>query len=62
MPPGVPTAVVEAGTTTGWSSLLGRHVVAIGIDHYGASAPGEVLAEKFGFTANAIKTKLSAAV
>jgi transketolase len=61
MPKGVPTAVVEAGTTTGWSTLLDRHVHAIGIDHYGASAPGEVLAEKFGFTASAIKTKLSAA-
>lgn len=60
LPKGVKTAVVEAGTTTGWSSLLGREVFAIGIDHYGASAPGEVLAEKFGFTATAIHSKLKA--
>jgi transketolase len=53
-------AVVEAGTTIGWSSLLGRDVLAIGIDHYGASAPGEVLAEKFGFTPAAVKSRLAA--
>jgi transketolase len=60
IPHGVRTAVIEAGTTKGWSSLLDREVVAVGIDHYGASAPGEVLAEKFGFTPAAVKAKLSA--
>jgi len=59
LPAGVKTAAVEAGTTLGWSDLLGRHVKTIGIDHYGASAPGEVLAEKFGFTGKAVKEKLS---
>jgi transketolase len=60
LPKGVPTVVVEAGTTIGWSNLLARDVLAIGIDHYGASAPGEVLCEKFGFTGKAIKEKISA--
>ena len=60
LPKNVPTAVVEAGTTIGWSNLLGRALLAIGIDHYGASAPGEVLCEKFGFTAKAVKEKISA--
>jgi transketolase len=58
LPHGVPTVAVEAGTTTGWSNLLGRDLLAIGIDHYGASAPGEVLCEKFGFTGGAIKRKI----
>jgi transketolase len=58
LPHGVKTAVVEAGTTVGWSTLLDRQVLAIGIDRYGASAPGEVLAEKFGFTPQAIKARL----
>jgi len=62
LPRGVKTAVVEAGTTIGWSSLLERELLNIGIDHYGASAPGEVLAEKFGFTSAAIKAKLAAHV
>ncbi len=60
LPAGAKTAAVEAGTTFGWSDLLGRHVKTVGIDHYGASAPGEVLAEKFGFTGKSVKEKLSA--
>ncbi len=59
-PTGVKTAVVEAGSTLGWKSILGADVLAIGIDHYGASAPGELLAEKFGFTGKAVKEKVSA--
>jgi len=58
LPRGIKTAVVEAGTTIGWSSLLGRDVLAIGIDHYGASAPGEILADKFGFTPEKVSEKL----
>jgi transketolase len=60
LPKNVPTVVVEAGTTIGWGNLLGRDLLAIGIDHYGASAPGEVLCEKFGFTGKAVKEKITA--
>ena len=42
---------IEAGATLGWERYA-DHVV--GIDHFGASAPAEVLAEKFGFTVPAI--------
>ena len=42
---------VEAGTTFGWSRFAGHQH---GIDHYGASAPGKLLAEKFGFTPAAV--------
>lgn len=59
-PAGARIAVVEAGVTLGWSSILGREALAIGIDHYGASAPGELLAEKFGFTSQAIKERIAA--
>lgn len=45
---------VEAGSTFGWAGLLGDKGRAIGIDHYGASAPGGLLFEKFGITAGAI--------
>lgn len=58
LPSNVKTVVVEAGTTIGWGSLLDRRVETIGIDHYGASAPGDVLAEKFGFTAEAVEAKI----
>lgn len=43
--------VCEAGHSAGLARLLGNDGIAIGIDHYGASAPAETLAEKFGFTA-----------
>jgi transketolase len=60
LPRDVKTVVIEAGTTIGWGSLLDRRVEAIGIDHYGASAPGDVLAEKFGFTPTAVEAKIRA--
>jgi transketolase len=42
---------VEAGSTMGWEKWVGSEGKIIGIDHFGASAPAEVLTEKFGFTA-----------
>ncbi len=57
-PTGAKTVVVEAGSTVGWSSLIPNNPLVVGIDHYGASAPGELLAEKFGFTAAAIKARI----
>ncbi len=48
---------VEAGCTSGWERFA-DHVV--GIDHFGASAPAEVLAEKFGFTVESVLAKWAA--
>jgi transketolase len=42
---------IEAGATLGWERFA-DHVH--GIDHFGASAPAEILAEKFGFTIDAV--------
>ncbi len=42
---------VEAGVTLGWHRWIGDAGIAIGIDRYGASAPGETNMEKLGFTA-----------
>lgn len=51
LPPEVLARVsVEAGSTFGWRQYLGAHGVAIGIDRFGASAPGPTNLEKFGFT------------
>jgi len=41
---------VEAGATQGWSKYVGDSGDVIGIDHFGASAPGDVNMQKFGFT------------
>jgi transketolase len=50
LPPAIRARVsVEAGVTLGWERWIGDHGVAIGIDRFGASAPGDVNLEKLGF-------------
>ncbi|HZL55964.1 MAG TPA: transketolase [Bryobacteraceae bacterium] len=41
---------VEAASDFGWDRYAGDEGVKIGIDHYGASAPGDQVMKKFGFT------------
>jgi transketolase len=41
---------VEAGIKQGWEKWLGENGVMIGMSSYGASAPAEILYEKFGFS------------
>ncbi len=41
---------VEAASPMGWPKYVGLEGTVIGIDHFGASAPGKVVLEKFGFT------------
>ena len=41
---------LEAGTTLGWERYVGDRGTALGIDRFGASAPGHILFEKLGIT------------
>ncbi|HEY2090611.1 MAG TPA: transketolase C-terminal domain-containing protein, partial [Thermoanaerobaculia bacterium] len=41
---------IEAGRTTGWYQYVNRDALVIGVDHFGASAPYEQIAEHLGFT------------
>ena len=41
---------VEAGATQGWCKYVGDQGDVIGVDRFGASAPGEVVMREFGFT------------
>ena len=51
LPPALKARVsIEAGTTFGWHRWVGDHGASIGIDHFGASAPAEILFEQFGLT------------
>jgi transketolase len=51
LPAGVTKRIsVEAGLTLGWERWVGEKGIVIGLDHFGASAPGKVVMEKFGFT------------
>ncbi len=42
---------IELGATMGWRDILGDNSHTIGLDHYGASAPGGEIVERLGFTA-----------
>ena len=42
---------IEAGATLGWERYVGDDGVVIGLDHFGASAPADVLYKEFGLTA-----------
>ena len=57
MPPNVAARLaVEAGIRLGWEHYTGLAGKIVGMDTFGASAPGPVLYEKFGFTSANIVT------
>ena len=49
---------MEAGITMGWEKYIGSNGLSIGINHFGASAPGKDLAQEFGFTADQVEKKI----
>ena len=48
LPKGVSKLAVEAGVTRGWRDYVGDSGDIIGLDRFGASAPGAVVMEKLG--------------
>jgi transketolase len=51
LPPSVPTRIaVEAGVPQGWCRYVGDAGEVIGIHSFGASAPGKIVMQKYGFT------------
>ncbi len=58
LPPGVKARLaVEAGIGMGWERFVGEAGGVVSIEHYGASAPGQVLFEQFGFTVDNVAAK-----
>jgi transketolase len=51
---------LESGITMGWREIVGANGLCLGIDHYGASAPADRLADEFGFTPKKVEEKVSA--
>jgi transketolase len=49
LPLNIPKLAIEAGATLGWYKWVGHTGDVIGLDHFGASAPGEVVMAKLGF-------------
>ncbi|HEX5583885.1 transketolase [Gaiella sp.] len=55
LPPAVHARVsIEAGITFGWERWVGEDGVSIGVDRFGASAPGPRVYEELGITADAV--------
>jgi transketolase len=50
LPPGVPRLAIEAGATLGWWKYVGLDGDVIGLDRFGASAPGPVAMRELGFS------------
>jgi transketolase len=49
-PEGTPKLAIEAGATMGWYKYIGHNGVVIGLDRFGASAPGPIALEKLGIS------------
>ena len=49
---------VEAGITDGWQKYTGRNGLNIGINTFGESAPGKVVAEHFKLTPEGVADKI----
>ena len=50
MPENTPKLAVEAGATLGWYKYVGHNGGVIGLDRFGASAPGPIAMEHLGFS------------
>jgi transketolase len=57
LPAGVPKLAVEAGSTQGWWKYVGSTGDVIGIDRFGASAPGPKVMAELGFGADNIAAR-----
>ena len=49
---------IEMGSPLGWERYAGSDGLIIALDHFGASAPGNVLMEKYGFTKDQVVNRI----
>jgi transketolase len=49
--------IIEAGSPFFWKGVAGDEGCVIGVDKFGASAPGEIVMEKYGFTVENVVEK-----
>jgi transketolase len=57
LPPSVPKLAVEAGATLGWWKYVGLDGDVIGLDRFGASAPGPIVLANLGFGAENVAAR-----
>jgi transketolase len=59
LPPDVPILAIEAGTPLGWKAYVGPQINVIGVNGFGASAPGETVMRQYGFSLENVCMKAS---
>ncbi len=57
LPAGVPKLAVEAGVTLAWWKYVGLDGDVIGVDRFGASAPGGTVLKELGFSAENVAAR-----
>ncbi|MGY4689913.1 transketolase [Salibacterium sp. K-3] len=58
LPEGIPALAVEMGASHGWYKYTGAYGAVLGIDRFGASAPGDVNIKEFGFTVDHVTARV----
>ncbi|MDT8391461.1 MAG: transketolase [Lentisphaeria bacterium] len=56
--PTVKRVIIEAGTTFGWGKYADRTDLIIGLDHFGDSAPAELLEKEYGLDAESLAARI----
>lgn len=62
LPPGIPMLAIEAGSSLGWRPYVGPSITVIGVDRFGASAPGNIVMQEYGFSVDHITKQAIALV
>ena len=62
LPPGVPLLGIEAGCSLGWQTYAGGGIPTVGVNRFGASAPGKEVMRHYGMTVAHVQQKAEALV
>lgn len=57
LPAQAPMLSIEAGSSLGWQPYVGPGIATIGVETFGASAPGKVVMQKYSFNTEAVILK-----
>ena len=58
----VPMLAIEAGTSLGWRPYVGPGIKVIGVNHFGASAPGSKVMSEYGFNVDHVTEQALAVI
>jgi transketolase len=58
LPPEIPKLVIETGVTLGWSKYVGSRGDIIGLNRFGASAPGNIVYTELGFSVKNVVSRV----